>query len=223
MERRLKEFYKCQCLVPQQVGSLGARDQVLSKRLKASEVKKEAMFERKRKHENENRAANTIIVYDSEEEYFVKEDDRDFTPNKKVKNIETQKSTIIEDTSPIAIRHGISTRGHLALLAGTLQSLGKDISSMPVSVSTVHRKRKMACRTVAENICQEFNSSWSGWPKIIQWDGKKMEVMQEDSGGNKEDVNVVVLSVPGSSEKLKDNCHPFSKRRYRGIACPNNN
>ena len=39
-----------------------------------------------------------------------------------------------------------------------------------------------------------------------------MEVMQEDSGALKEDVNVVVLGIPGSGEKLKTIAIPSVKQ-----------
>ena len=40
------EFYKCQCEVPQ-VGSLGARDQVLERRLRKKEAKEEVKLDQK--------------------------------------------------------------------------------------------------------------------------------------------------------------------------------
>ena len=162
------EFYKCQSAVPQ-VGSLGARDKVLAKRIKEKEEKEEAQLKRKIKNEL-SKAAKTVHD-DEEEQHEDKEaEDKDYIPSKKVMKIAKQKmsTSVIDDTSPIAVCHGVSSRAHLAIVAGTVQSMGGDITEIKASVATVNRKRKSVCKALAEKMCVEFNTRWKGWPKIIQ-------------------------------------------------------
>ena len=207
-------FYRCQSAVPQ-VGSLGARDQVLEKRLKEKGEREEKHLKKKQKHELECKNVNTKKCLLDDVEVHLEEDeheDKEYTPSKKVMIKEKCKTKIIEDTSPIAIRHGLSTRAHLAIVAGTVKSMGGDIDTMPASISSLHRKRKKACKSLADDVCCKFNDKWKGWPKIIQWDGKMMEVMQEDSGAKKEDINVVAFNVPGSEEKVKTIAIPSVKQ-----------
>lgn len=196
------EFYKGQCAVPP-VGSLGARDQVLANRLKMQKEREEAKIKQKKKQELESKKARIVLGDDPEVvEQPNDKDDNDYIPSKKAIKIEKNKTSKIELTSPIAVRHGLSARAHFALVAGTVQSMGGDINDMSASVSTLHRKRKAVCKSLAEGMCTDFNDKWKGWPKIVQWDGKIMKVLKQD-GVTHEDVNVVVMNVPGSGEKLK--------------------
>ena len=108
------------------------------------------------------------------------------------------------------MKHGLSTRAHLAIVAGTVQALGCELNEIPASVSSAHRKRKSVCKSLADEMCKDYKVKWTGWPKVVQWDGKIMAV-QNENGTKKVDVNVVVLNIPGSGEKLKTVAIPAVK------------
>ena len=205
------QFYRGQCEIPQ-IGSLGVRDTLLEKRLKKIKDRKDDELKRKQKEVTDREQTmnkNTASGINHEEDR-VSTDEEEYTPSKKLKKKTDGSPSVLELTSPIAVKHGLSTRAHLAIVAGTAQALGCEFNDIPGSVSSAHRKRKSVCKSLADKICKEYKVKWSGWPKVVQWDGKIMAVQKED-GTKKEDVNVVVLNVPGSGEKLKTVAIPAVK------------
>ncbi len=110
------------------------------------------------------------------------------------------RTRILRDTTPTATRYGISSTAHLALVSSTVSAAGGDMEDFYASQATVKRHRKKEQTEIANKIRDSFRSEWKGWPKILHWDGKVME-LDEPQGRSYQDVNAAVLSVPGSGSK----------------------
>ena len=98
-----------------------------------------------------------------------------------------------------AARYGLSVTAHCALVASTVSAInGED---EPVSISTVRRQRFKQLRRSVETKSSFYNN-FKGYPKIVHWDGKVMSITSK-KGTEKEDINAVVLTVPGTSHGSK--------------------
>ena len=87
----------------------------------------------------------------------------------------------------------------MALVVSTLQAGGGDAKNLKVSKSTAIRHRQKEQAAQAKDVKQSFKEDWEGYPKILHWDGKVMDVMTA-RGATKKDVNAVVVSVPGTDK-----------------------
>lgn len=89
------------------------------------------------------------------------------------------RSEILRQTTSTATRHGISATAHLALVADTLCAGGADMDNFVGSVSTVKRHRLAEREAAATTLRSSFHEKWNGYPKLLQWDGKQMDVLTE--------------------------------------------
>ena len=129
------------------------------------------------------------------------EDVKDYSPSYRLKrsfnsDVDKRKRTIIKQTTPTAVRYGLSNTAHCALIASTVAAAGSEDDFS--SISSTKRLRSREINRLATDIKNSFLEDFAGYPKLLQWDGKIMEVTSSKET-NKEDVNAVVLSVPGSS------------------------
>lgn len=140
------------------------------------------------------------------------DEDPDYKPTRRVENDLNKKPThqqlnvntrdLINQTTPVATRYHLSSTQHLAMMASFVDCSGGDINDFVLSSTSVKRKRKEEQESLADDIRDDFKEKYAGWPKFVQWDGKCM-VLLEGNDRVFQEVNAVVLSVPGSGEKPK--------------------
>ena len=111
-------------------------------------------------------------------------------------------SGLLRATTAAATRYRISSTAHLAMVASTIKAAGGDVNDFTASPATIKRHRKSEQTDKASEIRSAFKKNWLGWPKVVQWDGKVMEMMEE-VGRRYQDINAVVLSIPGSDTTPK--------------------
>lgn len=93
-------------------------------------------------------------------------------------------------------RNKVSDREALRLMVPIAAALGHDPSSLPLSRSTIQRKRKEGRKAVFEEIKQSvsFND-----PVIVHWDGK---ILPDILGTEKTDRLSVLVSIDGKEKLL---------------------
>ena len=138
------------------------------------------------------------------------DDDKDYEPGRREKKELKEMTTveflevpklspkcILKQTAATATRHGLSSTAHMALVVSTIKAGGGETKDLIVSKATAIRHRRKEQATQADGVQQSFKEEWKGYPKVLHWDGKIMDVMTS-KGALKKDVNAVVLSVPGT-------------------------
>ena len=118
--------------------------------------------------------------------------------HQKKRKLSKEEKNLIEKTSPTAARYGLSATAHCAMVASTASALGPGEDIEVPSIRTVKRKRIRYFKEKANELKESFFANFSEYPKIVQWDGKIM-VVENKEGREKEDINAVVISVPGTS------------------------
>ena len=104
---------------------------------------------------------------------------------------------IITNSTAAATRIGLSSTQHLFKTASIINNSGGNIDDFVLSPASTKRKRKAEQEAIADKIKDDFKDKWAGYPKIVQWDRKMMELL-EGNGRVYQDVNAVVLNAPGS-------------------------
>jgi hypothetical protein len=105
-----------------------------------------------------------------------------------------QTKTILKKTTPVATRYKASSSAHLAIVSGTLNSLGVDMDDVTASVSSSKRHRKEAQNERAEQIRETFREKMPSHI-VVHWDGKITQFLGEQ-GYTYQDVNAVVVTSP---------------------------
>ena len=193
------KFYENQKRVPQ-VGSIGGRDAILEKRV--NDIKKRECEElaRKEKLTGQN-FISTVNIYDSDDDVSkqkVDEDEADEEYTPKRQKLVKEKNNLIEATTPVAARYGLSATAHCAMVASTAKALQPNVDIEVPGISTTKRKRTRCLEAKAQDIKESFSTKLAGYPKVVQWDGKIMTVENKE-GRVKQDINAIVISVPGTS------------------------
>ena len=106
---------------------------------------------------------------------------------------------LLRATTATATRFSVSAAAHLAIVTNTVKAAGGNLDDFTASHSAAKRHRKQEQATKATFIKDSFTSKWKGWPKVQQWDGKVMELQEAQGIRRYQDVNAVVLSIPGST------------------------
>ncbi len=81
------------------------------------------------------------------------------------------------------------------MVCSTVAAGGGNVNDLVASHRTVKRHRKIAQKTEADEIKLSLKEQMPK-NKIIHWDGKLVEFVNQDGGGVHQDVNAIVLSAP---------------------------
>ena len=102
---------------------------------------------------------------------------------------------LLKETTATATRYKLSSTQHLAMVSSTVSAAGGDMGEVVASHATITRHHKMAQKENADEIKSCLKNEMPEY-KIIHWDGKITEFLNEFGGGVYQDVNAVVLSAP---------------------------
>ncbi len=104
---------------------------------------------------------------------------------------------IITQTTAAATRFRLTLTQHLGMAASFINTSAGNVQDFVASPATTKRKWKKEQKRIGNEVKENWKQKWAGWPKIIQWDGKVMELL-EDNNRVYQDVNAFILTVPGS-------------------------
>lgn len=108
----------------------------------------------------------------------------------------SRKTLFTENVTSALDRNKISDREAMRLIVPIVAALGHDPASMPVSRSTIKRKRKEARHNIAEEVKKNLEIKE---PVIVHWDGK---ILPDILGSEKVDRLPVLISFGKGEEKL---------------------
>ncbi len=107
---------------------------------------------------------------------------------------------LLHATTDAATRWGLSSAAHLGMVSSTINAAGGDMDQLVASVPTIKRHRKSAQSDIAKVVKEDFIEKYRLFRKILHWDGKVTQFLDEQ-GLVFQDCNAVVLSVPLSGAK----------------------
>lgn len=110
------------------------------------------------------------------------------------------RTELLRATTAAATRYGISSAGHLGMVASTVNAIGGNVYDLVASLPTIKRHRKQEQEKIACKIKAEFIEKFKSHKKILHWDGKVTQFL-DAQGLVYQDCNAVVISIPLSGVK----------------------
>lgn len=102
---------------------------------------------------------------------------------------------LLSATSDAATRWGLSSAAHLGMVSSTVNAAGGNMNDFVASLPTSKRHRKSAQTKLAQSIKEDFMVKHKDSKKVLHWDGKITQFLDEQ-GLVFQDCNAVVLSIP---------------------------
>ena len=110
---------------------------------------------------------STVNIYDSDDDVSkqkVDEDEADEVYTPKRQKLVKEKNNLIESTTPVAARYGLSATAHCAMVASTAKALQPNVDIEVPGISTTKRKRTRCLEAKAQDIKESFSTKLAGYP-----------------------------------------------------------
>ena len=102
---------------------------------------------------------------------------------------------LLKVTTSTATRYKMSPMQQLAMVSSVISHGGGNMNDMVASISTAKRHRKIAQAEKASELKSVFKDTKPKY-KIIHWDGKLVQFLNEQGGGVYQDANAIIISSP---------------------------